>query len=977
MVTDPVPRVSEARRDGRPAAAGTTSAAEGDACAPRRDAVRAFWIAVLLVALGDAARVWQIGAQSLWLDEALSVIFAARPLPRLIATLIYQDLHPPLYYLLLHGWMALVGQSEFAVRYLSLLLGMPTIPGTFVFGRALFRRDGTGGRLEAARGHAIGLLAALMVTLSPFLVYYSQEARMYGALATFGVLSTYALWRALRGGGRWWLLYLVCATAALYTQYFGGLVIAFQSLYLIGLIVRGEKQAQRGLLSIAGVGLLYLPWLPAAYLQMQRLFQVPDFWKGELSLSYVAEHVFAAFTIGQYPALAHHPFVSLAAVLLLTVGIVSLSRQALRRGRAAVYLLGYTVIPFVALYAILARNPKFTERYLITIAPPFYLILAFIIVEWFLAIRRVHSIPARIAAGVPPTALAVVLLATSLSQLWQVYYGPGYRKDDNRAAVSYIEQHYEPGDIVVLMMDTYQAFEYYDRKGIPWAALQPGTDVQGAARALNQILAGHRRAWFLLWNADWADPTGYVRRSLRSAYPQLPVGRQFTGLELQLYQIDHPPHFTVRTTPDHPSPVDFGGRLRLLGYDLPRAALAAGTSSEITLYWNALEPLTKDYIVSLRLTDGRFYYWRQDRRPAADTYPTMNWRAGDVVTGTLAFQVPAGTPPGTYLLEVGVYAQEDHRDLDVLEQGRIPVGTSARIATITVSRPTTPVNPADLSIPHPLDVAVADGIRLLGASVDTPSAPPGGTVELTLWWQALRGSLPAYRVRVDLRDGPYQRTVVDEPPAAGTYSTTSWQAGEVVVDKHRFTLPPDAPPGTATLVARLELAASANTAIANAPSVEMGTVTILGRPVDRTPPAGIGHPGNWQIGSFARLMGFDLSTTAARPGDHLSLTLYWNALGNSGATSYTVFTHLLDSQDLIWAQQDHPPGGGQAPTTGWIAGEYIVDRYELIIRSGARPGLYRLEVGMYDPTTGARLPIRGPDGRSLGDRIILATVQIR
>jgi 4-amino-4-deoxy-L-arabinose transferase-like glycosyltransferase len=978
-------------------------------------------VLIALIFVGFAARVWHLGFQSIWLDEGLSISFAGRPLRQMYLTLVYEDLHPPLFYLLLHFWMRLAGESEFAVRFVSLWLGLPAVPATYLLGAAVFsprqrqaqeRAPGDSPRkgrsvaatiatpaarplhpiqgaqgpdeaaptrgLSLARGQAVGTIGAFLVATSPFLVYYSQEARMYSALATFGVLSTYALWRLLETEhGRWLLGYVAFTAALMYTQYFGGLVIAFQALYLTGLGIRDRRRAIRGAIGMVLVAVLWLPWVPAAYLQMQRLFHVPDFWKGELSLSFLLEHVFAAFALGQGSILQRFLIVGILAAILLGAGIVLLVGQALRRGSGEIYVLSYLFVPLIALYAVLVQNPKFTERYLIMIAPPFYLVLALGVVDLGRWARRSGPAWVRRVAVVLPIVLLAVVVGASLDQLWQVYYGPGYRKEDNRDLTAYVEQHFQPGDVVILMMDPF-SFPYYSHGTIPATQLQPGSNIQGAADSLNTILAGHKRAWLILWNPDWADPTGYVRHALESTYRQIPIGRQFNGLGLQLFEIDHPPHFTVKTTPDHAMGVNFGNRLELLGYDLERSTIAAGDSGKITLYWKPLRPLDHDYIVSLRLTDGRFYYWRHDGRPAAETYPTTSWPAGQVVAGELSFQVPPATPPGTYYLELGTYGQGAGSDLDILQNGRIPMGTAIKVVPLTVTRSPKVVDPSTIHIPNRQNLTVRTDLVLLGSTVEASRAVPGGTVDVTLWWLAKRTGLPRYDVRIALENGRYRRDVLVEEPAAGRFPTDQWTSGEVVEDRHRFVVPADAPAGQTRVL--LQLAAMAGgrpLPASNGPTVDLGSIQVRNRPVVLTPPAGMEHQVDWRVGTFAELVGYTLDTDTAHPGDHLHLTLYWKALGNSGDVGFTVFCHLLDQRSTIWAQQDHQPGDGNDPTTGWIAGEYIVDRYDLAIKPDAAPGQYQIEVGMYNPATGSRLPVRAASGDENGDRVLLATVQIR
>ena len=121
---------------------------------------------VLLILFGLALRLAWLAFQPLWWDEGYSVWFATHPLTQM-AALTAQDIHPPLYYALLHGWAAPLGTSPTALRLLSVVVGMLTIPLLFLVAR----------RMLSARA---ALLAAFLLTINPLHIYYSQEVRMYG-----------------------------------------------------------------------------------------------------------------------------------------------------------------------------------------------------------------------------------------------------------------------------------------------------------------------------------------------------------------------------------------------------------------------------------------------------------------------------------------------------------------------------------------------------------------------------------------------------------------------------------------------------------------------------------------------------------------------------------------------------------------------------------------------------------------------------
>jgi len=130
------------------------------------------------------------------------------------------------------------------------------------------------------------------------------------------------------------------------------------------------------------------------------------------------------------------------------------------------------------------------------------------------------------------------------------------------------------------------------------------------------------------------------------------------------------------------------------------------------------------------------------------------------------------------------------------------------------------------------------------------------------------------------------------------------------------------------------------------------------------------------FGDSIYLTAYGISSTSLAPGDTLQVALAWEAAGPS-ALDYTIFTHLIDSNEQIAAQFDGQPQGGTRPTSGWQAGETFIDRFALRIPPETAPGIYRLQVGWYDWITLDRLPVTGPGGEALGERVILSEIEIK
>ncbi|MFN2225509.1 MAG: glycosyltransferase family 39 protein, partial [Anaerolineae bacterium] len=213
---------------------------------------------VLITALAVGLRLYRLDGQSLWYDEAFSAYLANMDLGEITARTA-ADIQPPLYYYLLHGWIQLFGDSEFSLRWLSALFGMLTVPLIYALAGQLFR------------SRLAGLLAALLLAVSPLHVWYAQEARMYTLLTFLGVLSSYLLLLAMRAPDRrrqaaWWAAYALIGIAAVYTHYFAFFVLAFQAIYLLiawwaaGFTPRHVVLG--GLAAGAAILLAYLPWVP-------------------------------------------------------------------------------------------------------------------------------------------------------------------------------------------------------------------------------------------------------------------------------------------------------------------------------------------------------------------------------------------------------------------------------------------------------------------------------------------------------------------------------------------------------------------------------------------------------------------------------------------------------------------------------------------------------------------------------------------
>lgn len=235
------------RRDAVGAVTDGRAGADREARQDGPDAV--VWALLGIVVLGALLRIPGLDRESFWLDETIAANAGTRgSLFDAIDFQTHVEVNPPLYHSLLWVWIKLFGDGEAAIRLLSALAGIATIPVVFAIGR----------RLHSARA---GLLAALLTATSPLLVHYSQEARPYALTALFGTLSVLFLLRVLDEPTRRSLvLWTLVSAAALATSYFAGFLLVAEVAWLLW-TRRGELRPLLpavGAIALVGIALLPL-----------------------------------------------------------------------------------------------------------------------------------------------------------------------------------------------------------------------------------------------------------------------------------------------------------------------------------------------------------------------------------------------------------------------------------------------------------------------------------------------------------------------------------------------------------------------------------------------------------------------------------------------------------------------------------------------------------------------------------------------
>lgn len=485
-------------------------------------AIRAIMLGLILLAFG--IRIYHLDFQSLWRDEVDAILFAQQSLPTLAANFVRVGQNGPLYFLILHYWIRLAGISEFAVRFLSLAFGVLIIPTVYLLGRRLF-------------GAGNGLLAAFLTALSPYHVWYSQEAKMYSLVALLALLSLYLFHLALRKNQ--WFLWLGCILVtglSMYIHLFALLIIPVEALWLALLWRRHRRVARNALVVLA---CLALPYLPIAVWQVPALLSPPaETGYYPYGLREMMGILFSSFSLGVRPAEGPLPIAPFAFLFLAGMlyewnlrpegarGSVSKKWRVLSPNGGVILLLAYILIPIIAVYMVSLGRPTFTDRYLIFILPGYYLMCAC----GLLAVKRKS-----------PLLFALCLSLVVLLSIRGVWVQDHVKiKADFRAAAQFFASRARAEDLVVFVMPYVRhAFSYYYPGEFNWAEppyTNRGMGQEEVAAAMEEATRGYDRVWLLLSEADFWDSPGLIEGWFRQSARLVDEGR-FQYIELCCYEM--------------------------------------------------------------------------------------------------------------------------------------------------------------------------------------------------------------------------------------------------------------------------------------------------------------------------------------------------------------------------------------------------------------------------------------------------------
>jgi len=452
--------------------------------------LKASVVGILILASG--IRLLGITSRPIWYDEAFSILFSEKgPLAMVYGTLTptgtgAADVHPLGYYTLLWLWMKVFGESLIAARLLSIIAGIAAVAIVYRLASEMFDQQ-------------TGILASLLIAISPFHVHYSQEIRMYSFLALWLMLATFAYWKATQTGKvRWWVLFAISAAVAQYTH-------NLAAFYLIPLavtpIIHKDWKTLKAI-SIAGgfALLLYLPWLVNLPAQFAKVNQA--YWIERPSLARLLTLLLTFTTNLPLPDSWLGPglFIALVVTAVALFQTYHSAKKKVEGWDSNLWVLYLTFVPPIFLFFFSQWKPIYLERALLPSGMMFSTWLA-----WAL-FRTATPRFIQYSSG------CMILLASTIGIYYHVTYN-GFPYGAYQELDESLREVFSPGDVIVHSSKlSLLPSVYYDRL-LPetYIADAPGSGIDTLAPSTQQVLGlesqpdiqtatdDAKRVWFIIF----------------------------------------------------------------------------------------------------------------------------------------------------------------------------------------------------------------------------------------------------------------------------------------------------------------------------------------------------------------------------------------------------------------------------------------------------------------------------------------------
>lgn len=487
---------------------------------------RFFVTALGIVLVAFALRVYRLDGQSLWWDEIFSLSIARLGFPDWLVYVLTERSNPPGYYFFL-SLLLPFGTQEFFLRFLSVVSGTASV--------ALMARLGV--MLGGAR---VGGVAALLMAVSPFYIWYAQEARMYAPLVAVVLASSWAFLELVRRPrARVALALFVCAVFGLSLHYLFGLFLLTQLVFLLMSRGRYPRALRWWVLATFAAGGFFLLWLAGVVLIPQpgrpNLDWIPNPQWYDLALSFYG----ALLGASAEPTFWLNWVTPLLGLGLAGLGVMFFWKTAARENMR--YLVTWLLLPWLFLFfvsMVMAGRSLYVDRYLAAFLAPLLLLIA-------LGASALYARQRVVLVVVMGAALTPMLFS-----LFNMYTMPRYARDDWRGAVAFLTENTQAREAVLLDLSLELPFDFYNRAQLTRVEHPFGDDPQMLAWVESDALEKYSAVWLVTTalpinvHRFYPDEAGQRAFAQQDAFKRAMDARYrkmqkvwFPGLMLTKYQV--------------------------------------------------------------------------------------------------------------------------------------------------------------------------------------------------------------------------------------------------------------------------------------------------------------------------------------------------------------------------------------------------------------------------------------------------------
>lgn len=458
--------------------------------------------------------------QSLRLDESQS-LWQTSHSPTKILNIIAQDVHVPFYLVMLHFWQMFLGNGVYTSRILSLIFFLLSIPALYFLGKRMISAP-------------VGLFAAIIFSISPFMNWYGNEIRMYSLMTLLAILSQYFFVGIYKARSRdSWIGYFIVNLLGIFTHYFFFFILLVQAIFfLTHKNIFPAKSFRRFIVIAIILILLFSPWV----YYVRSIDTISN--SAPLLVPPTTVNVFNTFSQFLFGFQDDHLNTILVSLWPLTVLLGFLALRENKKNPPEISCLALAVlVPIAAAFAVsVALRPLFVSRYLILTIPSLYLFIGWIFSTYPRALR---------------TAFTTILILAMLFGLTVEAASPSSPvKEDYADAAAYLSQNATAQDVIILSAPfTVYPVEYYYHGNAEISTLPiwnrfitgpiPAFNESALPQEVATLKGSHEKAWLLLsYDQGYAEN---IRIYMDTHLERIDSKTFSPGLTLYVYKLRYDP----------------------------------------------------------------------------------------------------------------------------------------------------------------------------------------------------------------------------------------------------------------------------------------------------------------------------------------------------------------------------------------------------------------------------------------------------